>query len=346
MIALRKRYPLAISRGVSTGSNNLFVFVSDGIHEGVGEGAPGVAFDDETLTDSIPPLEELVRDLDRLLEPDGVSIAALCIQARERQIVAPSRTALECALWDLLAKRAGMPLFQLFGLSRNQVATSLTIGLNPSEVIRERVPEILRRTGAKALKIKLGSPEGRERDREQFAVAAEAAAPFHVKLRVDANGGWTVPEALEMISWLAARGCDYLEQPLPQGSEGDLALIFPGRAMPIFVDESIHTSQDVVKVAANVDGVNLKLMKTGGLIEARAVVATARAFGLKTMIGCMGESSVAISCGASIGSLFDHIDLDSHLNLMLDPAEGAPLIDGVLVPPLTPGHGAKVIHHA
>jgi muconate cycloisomerase len=92
-----------------------------------------------------------------------------------------------------------------------------------------------------------------------------------------------------------------------------------------------------------VDGVNLKLMKCGGLTEALRIVAVARAFGLKTMIGCMGESSVSISAGAAIGALFDHIDLDSHLNLAPDPATGVSLKNGVITPNNHPGHGAQLI---
>jgi muconate cycloisomerase len=91
-----------------------------------------------------------------------------------------------------------------------------------------------------------------------------------------------------------------------------------------------------------VDGVNLKLMKCGGITEALRIVATARAFGIKTMIGCMSESSIAIAAGAAMGSLFDHIDLDSHLNLNPDPAEGAPIVDGVVTPTDRPGHGGRL----
>ena len=143
--------------------------------------------------------------------------------------------------------------------------------------------------------------------------AANAAAPFNASLRVDANGGWTVEEALMMNQWLADRGVAYVEQPLAQGNEDGLPHLFNGRPLPIFVDESIKFSSDVPEVAHCVDGINLKLMKCGGLTEAMRIVATARAHGLQTMIGCMSESSVAIAAGAAIGALFDHIDLDSHL---------------------------------
>jgi L-Ala-D/L-Glu epimerase len=216
------------------------------------------------------------------------------------------------------------------------------VGLNPPDITRERVPELLRRTRAKCLKIKLGSPQGLEYDQVHFEAAAEAARPYGPKLRVDANGGWDVPTARSMMHWLAARGVDYVEQPLVEGAEADLPHVFRGRPMPIFVDESCRFAPDVLKVADFVDGVNLKLMKCGGITEALRIVATSRALGLKTMIGCMSESSVAISAGAALGGLFDHIDLDSHLNLDPDPACGAPMIEGCLIPTDAPGHGAEL----
>lgn len=260
---------------------------------------------------------------------------------REAEIDPPAMAALDTALWDLLAKQARMPLHRLLGLPKTNVPTSVTIGINPPEVTKERVPDILRRTGAKCLKIKLGSPEGREHDKQHFIAAATAAAPFAPKLRVDANGGWTVDEARMMDLWLSDRGVDYIEQPLPEGQEEYLPAL-ADRKLPIFLDESCRFSQSIPGWAEHVDGINLKLMKCGGITEALRIVATSRAFGLKTMIGCMSESSIAIAAGAAIGALFDHIDLDSHLNLNPDPAEGAPIIDGVVTPTNAPGHGGRL----
>lgn len=259
---------------------------------------------------------------------------------RDAGIDPPAMAALDVALWDLFAKQCGMPLHRVFGLPNRCVPTSVTIGINPPEVIRERVPKILGQTGGKFLKVKLGSPEGIEADKANFEAAREAAAPFGVGLRVDANGGWSLSDAKAMLRWLAARGAEYVEQPLVEGAEDQLPELFASRALPIFVDESCRFSSDVAKVADRVDGVNLKLMKCGGLTEALRIVATARAHGLKTMIGCMSESSIAIAAGAAIGSLFDHIDLDSQLNLNPDPAEGSPMVDGVVFCREVPGHGA------
>ncbi len=335
-LALVKRYPLAISRGTQAGSENLFVFASDGAFEGLGELAPAIA-SDWTAARGRAQLEAFAAGFELSAGPHAAWAAM-----RAQGIDPPAMAALDAALWDLLAKRAGLPLRALLGLPRPSVPTSVTIGLNPPEVTRERVPEILRRTGARALKIKLGSPEGREHDRAHFAAAAEAAAPFGVRLRVDANGGWTLDEALAMDRWLAARGVDYVEQPLAEGSEDGLPRLFAGRTLPVFADESCRWATDVPRLADRVDGINLKLMKCGGITEALRIVAAARAHGLATMIGCMSESSVAIAAGASLGALFDHLDLDSHLNLAPDPADGAPIVEGVVAPLERPGHGGAL----
>ena len=146
-----------------------------------------------------------------------------------------------------------------------------------------------------------------------------------------------------MIAWLAERGVDYVEQPLAQGQEAELPAVFATRKLPIFLDESVPDSRSVPAIADRCDGVNLKLMKTGGVTDALRLVATARAHGLKTMIGCMSESSVAIAAGASLGALFDYIDLDSHLNLKPDPADGAPIASGIVLPAERPGHGGRLL---
>lgn len=333
-IEVQKLYPLTISRGTQASSSNLFVFAEEGGYMGIGELSPAIS--------SNWSAEAGQAQLETL-NLDGKSIHAVYREMRQNNVNPPAMAALDVALWDLFAKKCGQPLHKVFGLGKPSAPTSVTIGINPVEVIRVRVPEILQRTGAKALKIKLGCPDGIERDKENFEAAREASKPFNPKLRIDANGGWSVDDALHMLKWLAERGADYAEQPLAAGQENDLPILFKTRPLPIFVDETIRFSEDVPKVAHCGDGVNLKLMKCGGLTEALRIVATARAHGLKTMIGCMSETSVAIAAGASIGALFDHIDLDSHLNLNPDPATGAAIDgNGVIMPTDKPGHGAEL----
>jgi len=146
-----------------------------------------------------------------------------------------------------------------------------------------------------------------------------------------AAGPWKISE----------RHCEYVEQPLKEGQEKDLAVLYKNRPLPIYVDESCRMASNIPYWASSVDGVNMKLMKCGGVTGALRIIATAKAYDLKTMIGCMGESSISIAAGAALSGALDHIDLDSHLNLNPDPCNGAPLVDGITMPMDVPGHGGK-----
>lgn len=338
-LVMRKIYPLVISRGTSGDSENLFVQVHCFGATGLGELAGTKDPDGENCDSGIRELDAFVDELD---DDERPVIHDIWQRARAAGVRPRALAALDMALWDAFAKSCGQPLWRVFGLARRAVPTSLTIGINPPEITRERVPEILARTGAKCLKIKLGSPAGIDADQAHFLAAREAAKPFKVHLRVDANGGWSCADAKMMLRWLAERDVDYVEQPLAKGAEDQLPELFKSRPIPIFVDESCWFASDVPALAHCVDGVNLKLMKCGGPTEALRLVATARAHGLQTMIGCMSESSVSISAGASMSALFDHIDLDSHFNISNDPATGAEMIGGAVMPPDSPGHGATL----
>lgn len=335
---LPKRFPLRISRGLITGSDNLFVTLTrDGV-TGIGEMSPGSSEGAGTPEAGQQALSEFVSQ-----GIDGLSIYETYDAARRQDVPPCALAALDMALWDWQAKKAKLPLYEMLGLGRPRVVTSVTVGINPPDVVRERVPLLLDGTGVKSLKVKLGSPEGIEADRAMFDAVVEAARPFDAVLRVDANGGWSLDDARSMMVWLAERGVEYIEQPLEKGREDELPELYKDRALPIFVDESCRFASDIPNWAHAVDGVNLKLMKCGGITEALRIVAVARAFGLQTMIGCMGESSISISAGAALGTLFDHIDLDSHLNLDPDPATGAALQDGVMMPNDKPGHGGELL---
>jgi L-alanine-DL-glutamate epimerase-like enolase superfamily enzyme len=334
-IHLKKRFPLRISRGIITGSDNLFVSVTKNEVTGWGEMAPS-----STMGDESP--EEGERLLNQFFQTDLEELSISEIYEKGKVFGLPTcvLAALDVALWDHLAKTAKLPLYQLFGIPLPKVATSVTIGINPPEVVKDRIPVLLRGTGIRFLKVKLGSKDGIDADKAMFTQVVESTSNYKVGLRVDANGGWDVKEAIHMMKWLANLGVDYVEQPLVHGREEDLPAIFKNRPLPIFVDESCCFSMDIPNWAHAVDGVNLKLMKCGGLTEALRIIATAKAFGLKTMIGCMGESSLAISAAASLTGLLDHIDLDSQLNLDPDPFSGAQLINGIITPNNRPGHGA------
>ena len=336
-VKLAKRFPLAISRGVRSDSENLFLRLEkDGI-VAWGEAAPG-------STEGASTVEEIQSALEDFIGQgiEGKSIHTLYDLGRSKQIPPCAYVALDTALWDWTAKKAGLPLYQLLGFSKPSIPTSVTIGINPPEVVRERVPLLLDGTTIQSLKIKLGSPEGLEADKAMFTQVLESTKKYKVKLRVDANGGWEVSQAQHMIQWLAERNVDYIEQPLKEGEEAELKRLFTNSPLPIYVDESCRFAENIPHYAAHIHGVNMKLMKCGGITEALRIIATARAHGLKTMIGCMSESSVAIAAAAALSGGIDHIDLDSHYNLAPDPSIGAPMVNGITMPLEEPGHGAAL----
>lgn len=342
-IELSKLHPLTISRGTSAGSVNLIIEVEHENTIGMGEMAPtsgGAAAETAaTASAAIDSWSALLADL-----------APTDMQAIEHRLAGQpgqaARAALDIALHDWIGKRCALPLWKLFGLDISRIEpTSLTVGINSLDRIREIVPEILRRTKAQVLKVKLGSPEGPEADQAMFA-AAQESAPTHCRWRVDANGGWTPEAARKMIAWLASRNVELVEQPIARGRESDFAEVYRDSPLPIYADESIYTAADIPGLAASIHGVNLKLMKCGGLREALRIIHTARAHGLQVMIGCMSESTLAISAAAHLSPLADVLDLDSHLNLTNDPFEGARYRNGCVIPNALPGLGVQPIRSA
>ena len=167
------------------------------------------------------------------------------------------------------------------------------------------------------------------------AIRSETVA----RIRIDANAGWTADQAVEMVRRLAEFDVELVEQPLPPGSPGDWRRVREAAPMPIIADESVLTSSDVPAMAGLVDGVNIKLMKCGGIREALRLIHTARAHGMSVMIGCMIESSVAITAAAHLSPLADYADLDGNLLISNDPFSGAAVRQGCLVLPEGPGIG-------
>ena len=338
-VLLKKRFPLQISRGVHGDRYNIFVRVEKDGYVGWGESAPGKNEGADTPEKVIIELEKLIK-----MDLSKMSIYDVENTARELRISPCSYAGLDIALWDLKAKKANSPLHSLLGLPIPRKQTSITLGIMRPGLVRERIPLLLENIPAKSLKVKLGSPKGIDFDMAMYKQVLETASKYDVKLRVDANGGWNLEEAKIMIDWLSKKKCEYIEQPLAQGKENDLEFLHNNCPLPIFVDESCRFSKDIIDFYNHVDGINLKLMKCGGITEALRILSTAKAHGLMTMIGCMSESSISISAGASISGQIDYIDLDSHYNLDPDPAFGAKMIDGITMPTLIPGHGAKPIN--
>lgn len=338
---VHKRVPLTISRGTTAQSTNVWVRVEqDGI-EGWGEASAfSIGNHSQTAADILTQLQALIPKLKPLTPFDRQPIAALL---EELHILSAVRTGLDLALHDWLGKRVRLPLWQLWGLDRQRIVpTSVTIGISTPEAAAERLLNWLQITPIKAVKVKLGSPDGVETDRAMLQ-AVQSVAPGGAKLSVDANGGWSLADALSMSHWLADRGITYIEQPLPQGQEAELPKLYAQSPLPIFVDESCFTSRDIPALADRVHGINIKLMKSGGLSEALRMVHTARACGLQIMFGCYSDSTLSNTAAAHLAPFANHIDLDSHLNLLDDPFTGATMQAGCLVPNDRPGLGVARI---
>ena len=336
-VSLKKKYPLQISRGIKDESVNVFLKIKDENFTAWGESAPGKSENAGTAEIVKEQLENFIST-----NIENESTDELYNRAMEMKIAPCAYASIDMALWDLKAKRVNQPLYKYLGLPKPSQPTSVTIGINPVEVIRERIPIILKDNKFKSLKIKLGNPLGLDADKEMFNEVYKISKKYNVKLRVDANGGWDVNQTLEMMNWLSKCEVDYIEQPLKEGEESDLKYIFDRRKMPIYLDESCRYAKQIPLWAKYVDGINLKLMKCGGITEGLKIINTARAHGLKTMIGCMSESSLSIAASASISGIIDHIDLDSHYNLNPDPSTGTKLINGITSLLENPGHGGEL----
>lgn len=343
---VHKRFALTISRGTTAQTTNVWLEIE---HEGLcgwGEASPFSIGEQAQTTETIARSLQAIAPLLAALSPlEGQRIDRI---VRDARLPSAARAALDVALHDWLGKRANLPLWQLWGLDRDRIApTSVTIGINPPEVAKQRVLDWLGHGTValplhtiQALKLKLGSPAGPAADKAMVR-AVQEAAPQIAQISIDANGGWNLETALHMADWLADRGITYIEQPLKKGEEGDLPELYTRSPLPIFVDESCFTSYDILPLSDRVHGINIKLMKAGGLSEALRMIHTARACGLKIMFGCYSDSALLNTALAQFAPLADHLDLDSHLNLLDDPFLGAPFENGRIVPNHLPGIGVQ-----
>ncbi|HEY9862254.1 MAG TPA: dipeptide epimerase [Candidatus Obscuribacterales bacterium] len=336
---VHKRFPLTISRGTTAQTTNVWVQVEqDGI-AGWGEGSPFSVGEAPQTTEAIAQqLQQIAPALEPFHPLDRQRIELVL---QEAQLPSAAHAALDIALLDWLGKKVQLPLWQLWGLNRDRIVpTSVTIGINPPEVAQQRVKDWLQLTSAKALKVKLGSPDGIAAD-QAMLVAIREVAPPQIKLSIDANGGWSLTDAIKMSQWLEQQDVTYIEQPLRRGQEQDLPKLYKRSPLPIFVDESCFTSRDIPALSDRVHGINIKLMKSGGLTEAMRMVHTARACGLQIMFGCYSDSGLLNTAAAHLSACADYLDLDSHLNLLDDPFSGASLQDGRLLPNDLPGLGVQ-----
>ncbi|HEY9696627.1 MAG TPA: dipeptide epimerase [Trichocoleus sp.] len=327
---VHKRVPLTISRGTTAQTTNVWVKVREDDVEGWGEASPfSVGAVPQTTAAIVAQFQALIPQLELFTPFDRQPIEQLLSQM---DLPSAVQTALDLALHDWLGKRIGLPLWQLWGLDRRRIVpTSVTIGISSPEAAKQRMLQWLEVIPAKAVKVKLGSPAGIVADQAMLQ-AVQSVAPRDAKFSIDANGGWSLKDAIEMSYWLADQGVTYIEQPLAAGQEADLPQLYRASPLPVFVDESCFTSRDILPLADRVHGINIKLMKSGGLSEAMRMVHTAKACGLQVMFGCYSDSALANTAAAHLSPLADHLDLDSHLNLKDDPFTGALIQEGCLIP--------------
>ena len=322
---LRLKRPFGISRGTRAHVENVFVCL--GSH--CGEAAP-VSYHGHTAEMLQQAAESLQIPNSFTREPEEV-IHRL---SQNREIPRPVVAAIDMAIYDAWAHERGQPLSKLWGVREEDVPTSsYTIGIDTPEQMVSKIEDGLE---FPILKIKLGSKD----DLSRLAAIREATSKT---LRVDANEGWDRETAAWWLERLPDWNVDLVEQPLPRDDhEGmrDLCRKNQGR-IPIILDESIQTSEDVLSTLGESNGINIKLAKCGGLLEARKMISIARRHGLKVMVGCMVESSLGISAAAHIAPFVDFVDLDGAALLDDDPFEGVNLTAGRICFRERPGLGVS-----
>ena len=320
-VSLPLEDPFTIARGTQTEAENVIVRIADDAGmTGVGGAAPSAHYG-ETAATVEAVLPELLSVVEAVDDPHAIREIESGMAAAIGDNPA-ARAAVSIAVHDLAAKRLGVPLHRLWGLDPSTApATSYTVGLDETERVREKAAAAVE-AGYPVLKIKLGT----DRDRELIDAVREAAPD--ARLRVDANEAWTPREAVEKTAWLADRDVEFVEQPVPAEDPEGLRFVHERSALPIAADESCVTLSDVPAIADRCDIANLKLMKTGGLPEARRMIAAARAHGLEVMCGCMIESNASIAAAAQLAPLLDYADIDGSLLLADDPYEGIALPNG------------------
>jgi len=282
---------------------------------------------DRTIRELLP-LIPLYRDTDPFLFYE--------LPDKAREIVpglSPAKAALDIALMDWIGKKLTIPIYQFLGVDpKSEVKTSFSIGRDKPEVMRQKVKET---TPYGILKVKITGRGDQEAIR---AIRSMTDKP----IRVDVNEGWKDKEkAIKEIEWLAAQGVEFVEQPMPVEMLEETRWLKERSPIPIVADEAVNTSEDVLKIADAYDGINIKLMKSGGITEAYRMTLLARLLKLDIMLGCMIETSVGIAAAVQLQALARWVDLDGNLLIKNDPYTGLTLREGQWVMSGKPGIGVR-----
>jgi L-alanine-DL-glutamate epimerase-like enolase superfamily enzyme len=246
-----------------------------------------------------------------------------------------AKAAVDIALHDLVGKMMKQPWYKIWGFDPAKTPnTSYTIGIDTPDVVKQKVAEA---APYKILKVKLGLSTDRQMIETIRSVTDRP-------LCVDVNQGWTDRvKALEMIHWLKEKGVVFVEQPMPKTAVDDMAWLTQNSPLPTIADEALQRLPDVMKVHGVYSGINIKLMKCTGMREAHQMITLARALGMKVMIGCMTETSCAVSAAAQLSPKADWADLDGNLLISNDPYSGMQIVDGKVTLIDHPGIGVKEV---
>lgn len=322
---LQLNHPFKIARRATDAYRQVISVELDG---GIGEAAPAL-FYGETVQTVATALEIITPALDGNL--DAIEDVMADIETTLGGNYA-AKSAIDMALHDRLGKKLGVPLYQLWGLNPQKTRyTSFTIALDKPEVMAEKTRHA---AAYPILKVKLGTP----RDIEIIQTLRDVTdKPIYV----DANTAWSPKEALRKIRELARYGVELVEQPTKPNDLEGLKFVRENSELPIIADESVKRASDIPALVGCVDGINIKLVKCGGLLEARRMIHVARAHGLLVMLGCMIESSLGITAAAHLTPLVDYADLDGNLLIANDPYTGVILDKGKLILPKRPGIGVQ-----
>jgi L-alanine-DL-glutamate epimerase-like enolase superfamily enzyme len=302
-------------------------FSRDGI-TGRGEGAPIVRYREDA--ESARKAVESVRDL--LLSANPMQFSKTLAGVFQR---IPGewagKASIDIALMDWVAQKLGIPLYEYFGLDpADAPVTTFSIGIDTPEVTRQKTLEAAEYP---ILKVKVGLSTD---EPTIEAVRSVTTKP----LRVDANEGWTdKEEAVRKINWLETQGVEFVEQPMPAAMIEETRWVRSRVHLPIIADEACERPADIVKVKDAYDGINIKLDKCGGVLQAFRMIQMARAMGMRTMLGCMVSSSVTVTAAAHLSPLVDYADLDGNLLIANDPYRGVRVVKGKLTLPDKPGLG-------
>lgn len=333
IVRLNLRHTWTTTMSSSEYRDTLYLSYSrDGI-TGHGEGAPIVRYKEDAK--SAQKAAGSVRDL--LLASDPMQFAKVMQQVFHRVDGEwAGKAAIDIALMDWVGQKLGIPLYTYFGLDpKDTPLTTFSIGIDTPEITRQKTREA---ADYPILKVKVGLATD---EPTIEAVRSVTKKP----LRVDANEGWkSKEEAVRKINWLEKQGVEFIEQPLPADMIEETRWVRSRVHIPVIADEACRRASDIPKLRDAFDGVNVKLDKAGGMLEAYRMIEVAKAMGMKTMLGCMVSSSVSVTAAAHLSPLVDYADLDGNLLIANDPFHGVRVEKGKLVLPNRPGLGLTPIN--